>query len=95
MGVRGRKSAVEELQIMQRYAVLAPKYFKVLNKFLDSESKEDNRWANEQLTKAFVKMIPQTVAGDPNNPLSLIFDNSFKNVATPIPKTSGAKSSEV
>lgn len=71
MGVPGRKSAVEELQIMQRYSVLAPKFFAVLNKFLASKKPEDQKWAAEQLTKAYVKMIPQQIAGDPNNPLTL------------------------
>jgi len=95
MGVPGRKSAMEELEVMRRYAVLAPKYFAVLKKCLDSEKPEDYKWATEQLNKAFVKMIPQTFAGDPYNPLSLVFDNSFKNVATRSTEKCSAKPGKV
>ena len=61
MAQAGRKSWTEELQMAQRYADLSPKAFKVLNTMLDSEDKADQKWAVEQLGKAFVKMIPQDI----------------------------------
>lgn len=58
--VHGRRSLQEELQI-KRYADLNEPCFKVLKKHLESGRKEDEKWAIEQLTKAFVKMIPQAL----------------------------------
>lgn len=59
MGVPGRKSWVEELKIAQRYADLSEPYFQFFVEMYNSEDKADKKWANEQLSKAFVKMIPQ------------------------------------
>lgn len=65
----GRKSKAEELKIVDRYAALSEEFFNVLNEHLQSKSKKDRRWAVEQLSKGFVKMIPQVsqLGGDPNN----------------------------
>jgi hypothetical protein len=59
----GRKSLKEELQIKQRYADLSDAYFRVLSKALESGVGQDEKWAVEQLTKAYTKMIPQEVTG--------------------------------
>jgi hypothetical protein len=59
MAQAGRKSWTEELQMAQRYSDLSEPAFKVLRKMLDSDDKADQKWAVEQLGKAFVKMIPQ------------------------------------
>lgn len=61
MGLPGRKSWTEELQIAQRYSDLTEPAFKVLKEMLESEDKADRKWAVEQLSKAFVKMIPQDI----------------------------------
>jgi len=61
MGVPGRKSYFEELEIGKRYAQLTPKIFKVLQEHLESEDKKDNQWAVEQSNKALIKMIPQNL----------------------------------
>lgn len=61
MNKGGRKSWTEELNIANRYAELSVPYFKVLKKALDSEDDKDQKWAVEQLGKAFVKMIPQDI----------------------------------
>lgn len=76
MGLPGRKSWTEELQIAQRYSDLTEPAFKVLEQMLKSEDKSDRKWAVEQLGKAYVKMIPQdfTTGG---RPLVLSFDNEF------------------
>lgn len=66
----GRKSLKEELQIKQRYADLTEPYFKVLKKHLESGNVLNEKWAVEQLTKAYTKMIPQTLAGDSDNPIA-------------------------
>ena len=66
----GRKTFTEELEIKKRYSDLSPKFFNILKRSLDSKNKEDNKWAVEQLNKAFVKMIPQAIeGGSENNPL--------------------------
>ena len=61
MNKGGRKSWTEELNLANRYAELTEPYFKVLRKALASEDKGDQKWAVEQLGKAFVKMIPQDI----------------------------------
>ena len=67
----GRKSLKEELQIKQRYADLSEPYFKVLKKALESKNPADQRWAVEQLTKAYTKMIPQQVTGEDDGPIQI------------------------
>jgi hypothetical protein len=62
MAQRGRKSLKDEIGILNRYAELAPRYFKFINEMLDENSnKEDRKWAAERLDKAFPKMIPQNL----------------------------------
>lgn len=77
MGVPGRKSYFEELDIGRRYADLTPKAFKVLNEMLESEEKADQKWAVEQLSKGLVKMIPQDHTSG-GKPIQITFDASFK-----------------
>lgn len=57
----GRKSLKDEINILQRYAELSPKYFKFISEMLDNKSKEDSKWAVERLDKAFSKMLPQNI----------------------------------
>lgn len=71
MGIPGRKSWTEELELKRRYAELTPKHFKFLKKMQESEEPADNKWAAEQLGKVFVKAVPTTVAGDEDNPLEV------------------------
>lgn len=82
MGVAGRKSWTEEMQIAKRYNTLTEPFFKKLNLLLNSEDKEDNKFAIQQLNKAYVKMIPQQLTGDPEQPLVLQFDRAFKDATT-------------
>lgn len=63
----GRKSLREELQIISRYADLTEPYFRVLKKRLNSMMMAEQNWAVEQLSKASVKMIPQTLDGTGEN----------------------------
>lgn len=72
---KGRKSKAEELKIIDRYAALAEPFFKVLEEALNGTNKREKHWAIEQLSKGFVKMIPQKLAGDPDNrtPIPLLY----------------------
>ena len=67
----GRKSLKDELQIKQRYADLSAPYFKVLKEALMKGEKADQKWAVEQLTKAYTKMIPQEVTGEGGGPVQM------------------------
>ena len=71
----GRKSKAEELKIIERYAELTEPFFKVLKEALEGKNKRDKHWAIEQLSKGFVKMIPQKIGGDPDNrtPIPLLY----------------------
>lgn len=71
----GRKSLKEELKLFERYSELTEPYFRVLRKKLNSDADPSAQmWAVEQLSKAFVKMLPQdidlTTKGESLNPLS-------------------------
>jgi len=68
----GRKSLKDELKLFERYSDLTEPYFRVLKKRLESGKPDQENWAVEQLTKAYTKMIPQTLAGDPDNPLHVV-----------------------
>ena len=64
-----RKTLFEELQLHQRYSELTPKYFKFLNEVLDSEDKNNKKWACEQLTKILARAIPQVPTDEDGNVL--------------------------
>ncbi len=74
MNKTGRKTLKEELKLFERYSELTEPYFRVLKKKLNGEDNTGQMWAVEQLTKAFVKMLPQdmdvTTKGQPINGLS-------------------------
>lgn len=59
----GRKSLKDELRMFERYSELSVPYFKVLKARLKSNIHTEQNWAVEQLTKAFVKMIPTEITG--------------------------------
>lgn len=60
MNKTGRKSLKDELRMFERYSELTEPYFRVLKSHLEGG---DEKWAVEQLTKAFTKMIPQQLEG--------------------------------
>lgn len=68
----GRKSLKTELKMFDRYSELTEPYFRVLRKHLESENKHDEKWAVEQLTKAFTKMIPTEVGGIDGKPIPIL-----------------------
>lgn len=57
----GRKSLKDELKLFERYSDLTEPYFRVLRTKLNSVEDSDQKWAVEQLSKAFVKMLPQDI----------------------------------
>jgi len=59
----GRKSLKDELKMFDRYSELTVPYFRVLKKHLESNNVTNEKWAVEQLTKAFTKMIPTELTG--------------------------------
>lgn len=68
----GRKSLKTELKMFDRYSELSEPYFRVLRKHLESDNKHDEKWAVEQLTKAFTKMIPTEVSGVDGKPIPIL-----------------------
>ncbi len=74
----GRKSYTEELQIAQRYSALSEPFFRILKKNLESGDEKLEMWAVEQLSKAYVKMIPQDMTSG-GQPLVIQFDNAFNS----------------
>jgi hypothetical protein len=73
----GRKSLRDEINVIQRYAELAPKYFKFISQMLDDDApKDDKKWAAERLDKAFPKMIPQDINADLGGNLTISWQQS-------------------
>lgn len=77
MGVPGRKSYTDELKIAQRYADLSEDFFRILKRNLNGKNEANQKWAVEQLSKAFVKMIPQDHSTG-GQPIQIVFDNAFR-----------------
>ena len=63
----GRKSLKDEIGVLRRFEQLSPKVFNIIDKMLDSKSKQDRLWAMDWLKNGFAKMIPQKIGGDPDN----------------------------
>ena len=80
----GRKSKFEELQIVERYAELTDPYFRELKSLLSSKIKADRRFAVEQLSKAFPKMIPTQLSGEGGGPVQINVVNYGNNSALPV-----------
>lgn len=79
-----RKTLYEELQLHQRFSELTPKYFKFLNEVLDSDDKNNKKWACEQLTKVLSRAIPQVPTDDDGNVLIKIIGYG-NNIAAQLP----------
>jgi hypothetical protein len=84
----GRKSKFEELQIVERYAELSEPFFKVLKKMLNSKVKGDQRFAIEQLSKAFPKMIPTQITGAGGDPIQVAWLSQSPTIQENGPKVS-------
>jgi hypothetical protein len=84
MAQAGRKSLRDEIQVLRRYADLSGPYFAFLRESIESEDKDEKKWATEILTKAFVKMIPQeTDLTSGGLPLILASEIIHKNAIAP------------
>jgi hypothetical protein len=74
----GRKTMRDEVAILRRYNDLTEPYFRVLRDHLESERKEDRRWAADNLKSAFAKMIPQDLNLG-GQAIKITFDTSFND----------------
>ena len=68
----GRKSFKEELSIKQRYSDLSGPFFAFLKECFEGSNKIDKKWAAEQLSKAFTKMLPQEISGVDGKPIPIL-----------------------
>ncbi len=68
----GRKSLKTELKMFDRYSELSEPYFRVLRKHLESGNIANEKWAVEQLTKAYTKMIPTELSGVGGKPIPIL-----------------------
>lgn len=68
----GRKSLKDELKLFDRYSELTEPYFRVLKKHLDRKNTANEKWAVEQLTKAFTKMLPTQIGGVDGKPIPIL-----------------------
>ena len=86
MGLPGRKSAFEEIEIAKRYADLAPKAFGFVLDCLENGDKIDKKWAADWLKNGYIKMIPQItkVSGNEDDqtpiPISLLGGATQKKI---------------
>lgn len=60
----GRKGLGHEMRLKERFSELSEPYFLALKGFLESEEKADQKFAIEQLTKAYSKMMPTEITGE-------------------------------
>lgn len=85
----GRKGFGEELRIKQRYAALTEPFFKALEGFLNSEDKNDRKFAVQELNKGFTKMIPTQLTGEEGEAIQISVqiakEIAQKNVLAPDP----------
>ncbi len=65
----GRKPKSVEVNITRYYEDCLPKVFIKVKEMLESKIKKDRLWAIEWLKSGLVKMIPQKIGGDKNNPI--------------------------
>ena len=64
----GRKTKPVEVSIVRYYEDLLPKVFIEVRNMLETGTKKQKLWAMEYLKTGFVKLIPQKVGGDKDNP---------------------------
>lgn len=100
MAKMGRKSMIEELQVLRRYSELTEPAFKFIRECLEGDNKADKKWAVERLEKGWVKAIPQMVIGDEDQPLTvklIAYGNNdtlqvpTEGIPTAIPESDGQR----
>lgn len=69
--MRGRKSEIKEYCAIQGYKDILPKFFRELNRMLDSEIKSDRLEAMKIAKGGVEKFLPTIVGGDSDNPLQV------------------------
>lgn len=76
------------MQLKQRYSDLSEDYFRVLKAHMASEDKSDQKWATQELSKAFVKMLPQDLTTD-GQAISFIINGVLADKNGINPETTG------
>lgn len=71
-GKSGRKTKGQELALVEWYESVLPTVFGIVKDKLGSERETDKLWAMEWLKAGIVKMIPQKLAGDKDNPVEVL-----------------------
>jgi hypothetical protein len=79
MGKVGRKTWEEEFNLKQRYAELSVPFFNFIKEMFENGDKNDKKWAAEQLSKAYTRMIPQTLEGSEDKPLVIQIAGEVKD----------------
>jgi len=100
----GRLPLRVEVSVYNSFLELTPKVFKVVQEALKG-NKTDKRWAADWAKGGLVKMIPQIIGGDPDNPLffmpsDLIVKNEItattdKDSIPPSPEASSSRQAQV
>lgn len=75
----GRKPLAREMAIIKYYEDLLPEAFLIAKDMLKSETKTDRLWAMDWLKSGFAKMIPQKIAGDPDNRTPIPLLHALRN----------------
>ena len=90
----GRKSLKDEIRVVQYMTELAEPTFKYIKAMYDAGEKADKKWASEQMMKLYAKAVPQDF--DPERPLFIVFDESYKKKLNDIasPSETGSGQSE-
>lgn len=58
------KTLIDKLMgLRKEYLRLTPLYFDYMEEILTKGDQKEKKWAMQELTKAFVKMLPQTLEG--------------------------------
>jgi len=76
----GRLGYGEEFDLKKRYSALSEEYFKFISGMFENGDKADKKWASEQLSRAFVKMLPTVVeGGNPDKPIPIMYVSRNKS----------------
>lgn len=94
--MKGRKSAIKEYSAIQGYKEILPKFFRELNRMLESDVKSDRLEAMKIAKGGVEKFLPTIVGGDADNPLQVNvvkYGESNANASVQVSATSLSDSS--
>ena len=70
----GRKPLAVENSVIEMYKSFIPKVLIIIDQSLNSKNKLDRKWGVEMASRGLVKMVPQIVQGDVDNPVPISID---------------------